>query len=68
MKKQALEREGPGMPSLTDASEQKERDGQVALKKGVKLVCGLGFLSKPRAEVHLWFVKDSGPLTRGQSL
>lgn len=27
MRKQALEREGPGMSSLTDASEQRERDG-----------------------------------------
>jgi hypothetical protein len=47
MKKQALEKEGPGMSSLTDASKQRERDGRVAPKKGVRLVCGLGLLSKP---------------------
>lgn len=68
MKRQALEREEPGMSSLTNASEQRERDGWEAPKKGVRLVCGLDLLSKPWAEAHLWFVKVSGSLTRGQSL
>lgn len=53
MRKQALEREGPEMSSLTDASEKRERDGREVPKEGVRLVCGLGLFSKPWTETYL---------------